>query len=105
MLELSSKGRQFRMRGTTGLDGEIDYLIDASDLLKGHRDGERIRGYLGAKGLEARLTGNLDAPRLAMPDLAELLQRAAGGAIEQELQKQAKKRLDRLFRKILKKKK
>lgn len=105
LLELSSQGRRFSMRGTTSLDGEIDYLIDASDLLRGHRNGERMLSYLGAKGLQARLTGNLDAPSLAMPDLAELLRKAAGGALNQEFEEQAKKGLDRLLRKILKKKK
>jgi hypothetical protein len=104
VLELNSKDRRFRMSGTTTIDGEIDYAIDASDLLRGHRDGDRVLSYLDGEGLEAALTGNLAAPSLSMPDITELLLRASGKAIDKELEQQAQKGLDKLFRKIFKKK-
>ncbi len=101
LLELSSAGREFTFAGSTGLDGSIDYRIDCSDLLKGHRDGERVRRYLGENILEARLSGSLEAPILLMPDLEEILTKAA----ENSLRREAQKGVDRLLEKLFKKKK
>jgi hypothetical protein len=99
VMELSSAGREFTLEGNTGLDGSIDYRIDVTDLLKGHRDGEKVRDYLGENILEARMSGTLEAPELAMPDLNELLAKAAENALKHEAQKRVDKLLEKLFKK------
>ncbi|MBK8976300.1 MAG: hypothetical protein IPM29_10250 [Planctomycetes bacterium] len=76
LTKLAAAGREIGITGRTGLSGAIDYTLDVRDMLRGHRDGERILRFLGAAPLGAQLTGSLDAPRFAPPDLAELARRA-----------------------------
>lgn len=88
------------MRGRTSLAGKLEYWLDVSALLQGHRDGEKIRRLLAGKPLEAGLTGTLTSPSLAMPDLGKLILEGAAS----DLQKgQVPGLLDELFGKKKKK--
>ena len=76
--------RVFALVGRTGVDGSLDYVIDVRDWLRGHRDGERLLGFLGDEPLGATLGGTVDDPSLGLPSLEELLRRAAGRAIQEQ---------------------
>ncbi len=91
LMNLESKGRRYGLQGRTSLDGTIDYSVDLTGMLEGHRDGERIREILGDQPLRAILTGSLDEPELGMPDLTQLLESALQGAVQKSLKDLLKK--------------
>jgi hypothetical protein len=97
----TSKGRTIGLSGTTRLDGTLDHAFDFSDLLRGHRDGERVLAALGGKLPAARLDGTLTQPRLGLPDLAQV----ARDALKGDLGKQAGELLQRGIEDLLKKQK
>lgn len=99
--KLDREARRLGLRGKTGLDGSIDYVLDLTDELRRHKDGAKVLELLGDAPPLARLTGTLDAPRLEMPDLAELFQKAAEQALKKGLQKAVEKGLENSLKKGL----
>lgn len=91
LVRLDSKAKPLGFRGRTSLAGGIDYVVDVTSLLEGHRDGERVRKALGNQPLEARLTGTLQAPRLAVPDLTSMLLQSELPRLLEELLRRKKK--------------
>jgi hypothetical protein len=94
LLKMSRKAQTFGFRGKVYMDGRIDQQIALQDALAGHRDGEKIRRYLGDTALEAKLTGTLDKPKLAMPSLEKVLEAGASKKVDDAL----KKGFDKLLR-------
>jgi hypothetical protein len=97
--KLESKGRRYGLAGRTSLGGDIDYTIDVTAMLEGHRDGDRIRKALGDQPLNGALTGTLNSPELGMPDLAQLFDAVLKGVGEEALQKGILDLLKRIRRK------
>ena len=97
LLTMNRKAETYGFRGKVYMDGRIDYAIALNDALKGHRDGERIRRYLGNASLEAKLAGTLDEPKLAMPELGGFLHRALEAEAKKGVDGALKKGLDKLF--------
>ncbi len=83
-MKLDALGQQVGFSGRTSLAGVLDYTFDAKSLLAAHQDGRKVLQYLGDSPLGAKLAGTLDAPKLAMPDLQQLVQNAAEGALQQQ---------------------
>lgn len=94
LLKMNRKAQTYGFRGKVFMDGRIDYQIALQDALKGHRDGEKIRRYLGNTPLEGKLAGTLDDPKLVMPSLEKILEAGAKKGLDDAL----KKGLDRLFK-------
>ncbi len=94
-LKLASKGKEYGLTGKTTLAGDIDYSLDLSSFLEGHKDAEKILKYLPKDKLNAKLVGSLVSPSLAMPDLNSLMQ----GALKSALESEAAKALDPLKKK------
>ena len=92
-----SKGQDYGLSGKVGLDGALDFGLDLTALLKQHKDGAKIAAVLGNQKLMAGLAGNLDAPRLGLPDLGSLL----GSALQQEAQKLLKDKAGNAVQKAL----
>jgi hypothetical protein len=84
LMKLAARGRVFALQGKTSLAGDLEHTIDVKDMLKDVPNADQVLKYLGDRGLEAKLAGTLDSPRLALPDLQKLLQDAAKGALEQQ---------------------
>ncbi|MEE9126771.1 MAG: hypothetical protein V3U11_06490, partial [Planctomycetota bacterium] len=97
LLTMNRKAETYGFRGKVYMDGRIDYAIALNDALKGHRDGERIRRYLGNASLEAKLAGTLDEPKLAMPELGGFLQEALEAEAKKGVDGALRKGLDKLF--------
>lgn len=95
LLKMNRKAQSYGFRGKVFMDGKIDYQIALQDALAGHRDGERIRRYLGNAALEARLGGVLEDPTLAMPSLDKILE----GGVEKSIDDAIQKGLDKLLKK------
>lgn len=74
LLKWETRSRTYHLQGKTRLDGTMDWGIDLADLLKDHRDGQKVLAALGNTPIRASLTGSLDAPKLGMPDIAGLIQ-------------------------------
>lgn len=70
-----AKGNAIGLSGKVRLDGGIDYGIDLSALLAGHKDGQRVLQALGGALPAARLAGSLTAPTLGLPDLSHVAQK------------------------------
>jgi len=94
LLKMNRKAQTYGFRGKVFMDGRIDYQVALQDALAGHRDGERIRRYLGDTPLEAKLAGTVDSPKLAMPSFDKILEAGAKKGIDDAL----KKGLDKLFK-------
>lgn len=105
LLKLDRKAKKLALHGRTGLDGRLDHRLDLAELMRGHRDGEKILAWLQGKPLEAALQGSLTAPQLALPDLQKLLADAAKGAAERELRKGAENLLQKGLEELFKKRK
>lgn len=75
--EFDGAAKKLGFKGRTSLSGQIEYGIDVSSLLAGHKDGEKIRKALGNRPLEAGLAGTLTSPRIALPDLGKLVLQGA----------------------------
>ena len=82
--DLSVGGAKLALVGTTSLGGALDHTLDLRGLLRGHRDGELVLRYLGDQPLGARIAGTLTAPKLALPDLQDLIKQALTKAVETE---------------------
>ncbi|HLU39762.1 MAG TPA: hypothetical protein VK081_10270 [Planctomycetota bacterium] len=89
-------GRRIGLSGRTGLDGTLDHALDLTDLLRGHRDGEKVLSFLKGAAIEAKITGTLAAPHLAMPDLDQLFAAALKNAAGQQVQKTLEDLLKRI---------
>ena len=94
-----SKGQVIGLSGTARLDGTLDYGVDLSALLKGHRDGERVLQALGGNLPLAKLNGSVAAPSLAMPDLGTVARNVLQNGLEKEGANVLRRALDDLLKK------
>src|SRR5690606_38144382 len=101
LMKLAARGSEFGITGRTGLDGTLDHTIDVRALLAGHADGAKILEYLGDTEVAVKLTGSLDAPRLAMPDLQQIGQEALRSTLEGEARERIEKEAGQLLERIL----
>lgn len=97
LLSWISKGQEYALSGAVHLDGRLDFGLDLTAMLQQHKDGRKIAAVLGGNKLRAGLGGTLDAPQLALPDLAQLLAGAAQQGLEEQVQKQAGDALQKLL--------
>ena len=93
-----AKGRTIGLSGTVRLDGTLDYGLDLTALLQGHRDGDRVLQALGGQLPAARLQGSVVAPALGLPDFASVLQKVAERELQQRGTELIKKELEDLLR-------
>lgn len=90
-----AQGKRIGLSGSTRLDGTLDFGFDVSDLLRGHRDGDRALKALGGSLPPASLRGTVNAPALALPDLQGVLERVlknevleqGAGLLQRELER------------------
>jgi hypothetical protein len=94
-----SKGRRIGLSGSVGLDGALAYELDLTALLRGHRDGERVLQALSGALPPAAIQGSLDAPKLQLPQLEAVLQRALEHELKQRGGGLLQKALDDLLKK------
>jgi len=92
--EWLAKGQKIGLSGSAALDGSLDYALDLSALLQGHRDGEKVLQAVGGKLPATKLGGTLDAPSLALPELGNLAQKL----LEEQGKDLLKKGLEDLFK-------
>ncbi|MCA8952201.1 MAG: hypothetical protein KDE27_22010 [Planctomycetes bacterium] len=89
--EWLAAGSKIGLAGSVALDGGLDYAIDLSALLQGHKDGEKVLQALGGKLPAAQLGGTLDAPSLGLPKLddiaSKLLRQEGKNLLEKGLEK------------------
>lgn len=93
-----AKGKTIGLSGKARLDGGLDYAIDLSALLRGHKDGEKVLAALGGSLPAANLGGTLTAPSLGLPDLSNVAQKL----LETELKQRGTDLLQRELEKLLK---
>lgn len=93
-----SKGRSLGLSGSVGLAGALDYELDLTALLRGHRDGERVLALLSGALPPAAIQGSLDAPKLQLPAIDVVLQRALENELKQQGGGLLKKALDDLLK-------
>ena len=86
------------MSGSVGLAGALDYELDLTALLRGHRDGERVLALLSGALPPAAIQGSLDAPKLQLPAIDVVLQRALENELKQQGGGLLKKALDDLLK-------
>jgi hypothetical protein len=98
-LRFEEGARGMLLRGSTAFGGTLDWVLDVTELLRGHRDGDRVLAALGGKAPEVRLRGDVRAPSLAMFDVEGLLRQAAQGALQTGLKEALEKLLRRRERK------
>lgn len=80
-MTLVSQFADFRMSGTTALDGTLDWKIGVR-VNQGGAKWQRFTKFLGSDGfLPIRLVGNLDAPSVKPPDVADLATKGLGSLI------------------------
>ena len=91
--EWSAAGQKIGLAGTVGFDGKMDYSMDFSSLLKGHKDGQKILKALNGQIPPARLDGSIDSPKLGLPKLEDV----AKNLVEQQGKDLLKKGLKSLF--------
>lgn len=94
-----AQGKRIGLSGSTRLDGTLDFGFDLSDLLRGHRDGDRVLQALGGSLPPALLRGTIDAPALALPDLQTVLARVLTNEVLEQGTGLLQRELDRLLRK------
>ncbi|MBL9076789.1 MAG: hypothetical protein JNL08_04750 [Planctomycetes bacterium] len=92
-----AKGRRLGLAGSVRFDGGLDYELDLTELLRGHRDGEKVLQALRGTLPPALLRGTLDAPTVELPALTGVLQRV----LEEELKQRGKGLLDRALDDLL----
>jgi hypothetical protein len=92
-----TKGKKIGLSGAVRFDGSLEYALDCTALLRGHKDGDRVLAAIGGTLPPATLAGTVTAPKLALPDVAEAAKRALQG----ELQKQGQDILQRQLEKLL----
>tara|TARA_R110002072_G_scaffold174303_4_gene329488 strand:+ start:102476 stop:104557 length:2082 start_codon:yes stop_codon:yes gene_type:complete len=78
--EWNAAGQKIGLAGTVGFDGKMDYSVDFTSLLKGHKNGEQVLKALNGQLPPARLNGSIDDPKLGLPELGNI----AKTLIEQE---------------------
>jgi hypothetical protein len=71
----------------------MDYSMDFSSLLKGHKDGQKVLKALNGQLPPARLNGSIDDPKLGLPKLKNV----AKSLVEQQGKDLLKKGLKSLF--------
>jgi hypothetical protein len=91
--EWSAAGQKIGLSGTVGFDGKMDYSMDFSSLLKGHKDGQKVLKALNGQLPPARLNGSIDDPKLGLPKLKNV----AKSLVEQQGKDLLKKGLKSLF--------
>ena len=74
-----AKGKEIGLSGSIALDGAIDYSLDLTALLRGHRDGERVLKALNGTLPATKLKGTLVAPTLALPAVEDLAKKLLEG--------------------------
>lgn len=90
-----SKGADYGLQGKVHLDGGLELGLDVTSLLKQHKDGAVIAGFLARKPLLAEIRGTLDEPVFRGPDLGKLVQDALQAAPRQLLEQQGRDMLQR----------
>ncbi len=93
--EWSAAGQKIGLAGNIGFDGKIDYSLDFSALLRGHKDGQKVLKALNGQLPPASLVGSVDDPKLGLPKFGHI----AIKLIEQQGKNLLQKGLNRLFRK------
>lgn len=93
-----AQGKRIGLSGSTRLDGSLDFGFDLSDLLRGHRDGDRVLQLLGGSLPPASLRGTVSAPALALPDLQGVLERLLKDQAVNQGAGLLQRELDRLLR-------
>lgn len=91
----SAAGQDIGLAGQAKFDGGMDYTIDFSGLLKGHKDGEKVLKVLKGNLPKASLKGTVDDPSLALPKLENI----ASQLIESQGKDLLQKGLNSLFKK------
>ena len=94
-----AQGKRIGLSGSTRLDGTLDFGFDVSDLLRGHRDGERVLKALGGSLPPASLRGTVNAPALALPDLQGVLERVLKNEVLEQGAGLLQRELEKLLRK------
>lgn len=94
-----TQGKRIGLSGSTRLDGTLDFGFDLSDLLRGHRDGDRVLKALGGSLPPASLRGTVNAPALALPDLQGVLERVLKNEVLEQGAGLLQRELERLLRK------
>lgn len=94
-----AQGKRIGLSGSTRLDGTLDFGFDLSDLLRGHRDGDRVLKALGGSLPPASLRGTVNAPALALPDLQGVLERVLKNEVLEQGAGLLQRELERLLRK------
>jgi hypothetical protein len=92
--EWLAKGAKIGLSGKVALDGSLDYGIDLTALLAGHKDGERVLKALNGALPATLLQGTLDAPTLKLPALEDIAQKL----LEQQGKDLLKKGIEELFK-------
>jgi hypothetical protein len=103
-----AKGKELGLAGTVRLDGGLDYRLDFSALLRGHRDGERVLSALGEPAvaggaLAGRLLGTVSQPQLGLPEIDRVLRDALQNTVQKEAGNLLRRGLDELLKKTKKK--
>ena len=94
--EWSTAGQKIGLAGNVGFDGKLDYSLDFSALLKGHKDGQKVLQALNGQLPPASLVGSVDDPKLGLPKLENI----ASKLVEQQGKDLLQKGLNNLFKKI-----
>lgn len=94
-----AQGKRIGLSGSTRLDGTLDFGFDLSDLLRGHRDGDRVLKALGGSLPPASLRGTVNAPALALPDLQGVLERVLKNEVLEQGAGLLQRELEKLLRK------
>lgn len=94
-----TQGKRIGLSGSTRLDGTLDFGFDLGDLLRGHRDGDRVLRALGGSLPPATLRGTVSAPSLALPDLQAVLERVLQNEVLEQGTSLLQRELERLLRK------
>ncbi|MEC8653467.1 MAG: hypothetical protein VXY92_12995 [Planctomycetota bacterium] len=92
-----ASGKEIGLVGSVGLDGVIDYALDLTPLLRGHRDGERVLAAFDSALPGATLSGTVDDPQLGLPKLGDIATKALKDKGRELLEGGIQKGLDRLF--------
>ena len=93
--EWSAAGQKIGLAGNVGFDGKIDYSLDFSALLSGHKDGKKVLKALNGQLPPASLVGSVDDPKLGLPKVENI----ATKLVEQQGKDLLQKGLNSLFKK------
>src|SRR5690606_12735815 len=93
--EWSAAGQKIGLSGKVGFDGKMDYAMDFSALLKGHKDGQKVLAALNGQLPPASLGGTIDAPTLGLPNVENV----AKSLLEQQGKNLLEKGLKGIFKK------